>query len=363
MFAPFSRAGQLARGQFWRLFGISLLAALVAGLVGQVVAIPFAILGFVCVFLLPGGWGLAGDAAVDHISTVLTGAIVGPFSGRGDGAAVLRPAVPQGGARHPAAAAVAPARATLIVLLSMVPGALVSRPRHGAALAERGALPSGVPAVVGRALPRWLKTCWTRLSTLRTRRARPGRRPRAAGTAGRRGRAGALATARQPDLAARPDAAVLRDTAVRRRAPRVVRTSRLTQEQWAEAVVESIRALASGLVERGLVVEQSGVTVHEISRGRRAFPSQRPGSRSGASLRRDAVRRSTGRRAAGPCGDGARGASWARPPRGVRRAGTGQSRCPGDPALPRKLRTPIVAPRPAPHRSRRCSSSWSCSRS
>ncbi len=39
----------------------------------------------------------------------------------------------------------------------------------------------------------------------------------------------------------------------------------LSGEQWGDAVIESVRALAAGLVERGLMPEQSGVTVHEIS--------------------------------------------------------------------------------------------------
>jgi Domain of unknown function (DUF4129) len=44
--------------------------------------------------------------------------------------------------------------------------------------------------------------------------------------------------------------------------------------QWAEAVVESVRALAAGLLERGLMPEQSGVTIHEISqRATTLFPA------------------------------------------------------------------------------------------
>ena len=40
VFASLRRAGRLSRGQFWRLFGILLLTGLVAGIVGQVVAVP-----------------------------------------------------------------------------------------------------------------------------------------------------------------------------------------------------------------------------------------------------------------------------------------------------------------------------------
>jgi len=50
----------------------------------------------------------------------------------------------------------------------------------------------------------------------------------------------------------------------------------LRQEQWGEAVIESVRALASGLVERNLMPEQSGVTVHEIGwRATELFPAHR----------------------------------------------------------------------------------------
>lgn len=49
----------------------------------------------------------------------------------------------------------------------------------------------------------------------------------------------------------------------------------LELEQWDEAVVEAVRALAAGFVERGLMPEQSGVTVHEISeRAAGLFPDR-----------------------------------------------------------------------------------------
>ena len=49
----------------------------------------------------------------------------------------------------------------------------------------------------------------------------------------------------------------------------------LAREQWGEAVIESVRALAAGLVERGLMPEQAGVTVHEISsRAIELFPDR-----------------------------------------------------------------------------------------
>ena len=50
----------------------------------------------------------------------------------------------------------------------------------------------------------------------------------------------------------------------------------LSQERWGEAVIESVRALASGLLERNLMAEQSGVTAHEIGwRAAELFPSHR----------------------------------------------------------------------------------------
>jgi hypothetical protein len=53
-------------------------------------------------------------------------------------------------------------------------------------------------------------------------------------------------------------------------------TAALRQERWGDAVIESVRALASGLVERDLMAEQSGVTVHEISwRAAELFPAHR----------------------------------------------------------------------------------------
>ena len=80
VFASFGRAAQLSRGQFWRLFGIYLLTNLITSLVGQVIAIPFAILGGVLLFLLPESWALAGMLLASNVSTVMIGALIGPFN-------------------------------------------------------------------------------------------------------------------------------------------------------------------------------------------------------------------------------------------------------------------------------------------
>ncbi len=81
VWASMARAGQLARGEFWRLFGIYLLASLAGAVVGQVIALPFAALGMVGTFALPAGWGFVAMMLSSHVSTVLTGALVGPFTG------------------------------------------------------------------------------------------------------------------------------------------------------------------------------------------------------------------------------------------------------------------------------------------
>lgn len=81
VWASMARAGQLARNDFWRLFGIYLLASLAGAVVGQVIALPFAALGMVGTFALPAGWGFVAMMLSSHVATVLTGALVGPFTG------------------------------------------------------------------------------------------------------------------------------------------------------------------------------------------------------------------------------------------------------------------------------------------
>lgn len=78
--ASFRRAAQLSRGQFWRLLGIYLLTGLVTGIVSQVVAIPFALVGVVGALALPESWSVASVLLSSNLATVLTGALVGPFS-------------------------------------------------------------------------------------------------------------------------------------------------------------------------------------------------------------------------------------------------------------------------------------------
>jgi hypothetical protein len=50
----------------------------------------------------------------------------------------------------------------------------------------------------------------------------------------------------------------------------------LARGDWDTTVVESMRALAAGLFERGLVVEETGATAHEISAtAAQSFPAER----------------------------------------------------------------------------------------
>ena len=103
VFASLTRAGLLSRAQFWRLFGIYLLANVIVGFIGQVIAIPFAVLGVVLSFLVPPRLGLVAVLLSSHVSHGAHRCPGRALHGRGDGAAVLRPAVPQGGVGHRAA--------------------------------------------------------------------------------------------------------------------------------------------------------------------------------------------------------------------------------------------------------------------
>ena len=78
--AALARARDLSRGQFWRLLGIALLAQLAAGIVGQVISVPFAVAGIAAVFALPDSWSLAGLLLTTNVATVVTGGLIGPFT-------------------------------------------------------------------------------------------------------------------------------------------------------------------------------------------------------------------------------------------------------------------------------------------
>jgi hypothetical protein len=80
VFASLRRAGQLSRGQFWRLFGILLLTVLVAGIVGQVVSVPLALLGAAGPLMFPGTGGALLLVLSSYLSQVVVGSLTTPFS-------------------------------------------------------------------------------------------------------------------------------------------------------------------------------------------------------------------------------------------------------------------------------------------
>jgi len=75
------RSFTLTKGAFWRVFGITLLAGILAGLVGSLLGLPFSVVGIAIV----GITGLDADNAqlvltfVSHLSALLSGAITTPF--------------------------------------------------------------------------------------------------------------------------------------------------------------------------------------------------------------------------------------------------------------------------------------------
>ena len=80
VFASLRRAGRLSRGQFWRLFGTMLLAALLVGVVGQVVSVPLGIVGAVGPAFFPGTTGALMLVFSSFVTQVLVGALTTPFT-------------------------------------------------------------------------------------------------------------------------------------------------------------------------------------------------------------------------------------------------------------------------------------------
>lgn len=74
------RSAELSRDQFWRLFGIYLLTALVVGLVSQVVAVPLSLLGVGASFVFPGTGGALALVFSNYFAQLLIGATTTPFT-------------------------------------------------------------------------------------------------------------------------------------------------------------------------------------------------------------------------------------------------------------------------------------------
>jgi hypothetical protein len=78
--ASIRRAGRLSHGQFWRLFGIQLLTALVVGLVSEVITVPLSLLGVGGAALVPGTGGALLLVFASYVSEVVVGAVATPFN-------------------------------------------------------------------------------------------------------------------------------------------------------------------------------------------------------------------------------------------------------------------------------------------
>jgi hypothetical protein len=79
--AGLRRSFELTKGAFWRILGITLLAGLLAGIVGTVLGLPFQVAGFFAMLAAgPGSEsGQMISTFVSHLSALLTGTITTPF--------------------------------------------------------------------------------------------------------------------------------------------------------------------------------------------------------------------------------------------------------------------------------------------
>ena len=81
VFIGLRRSFALTKGGFWRILGITLLARLIAGVIGSVLGLPFSIAG-TAIAAMSGQAGESGQMIttfVSHLSALLTGAITTPF--------------------------------------------------------------------------------------------------------------------------------------------------------------------------------------------------------------------------------------------------------------------------------------------
>ena len=81
VFAALRRSWALTRGQFWRLFGIWLLTALIVGIVGQVISVPLGLLGGIVAVAFPtSDWAALLAVLAGYVGTIIVGAVTTPFS-------------------------------------------------------------------------------------------------------------------------------------------------------------------------------------------------------------------------------------------------------------------------------------------
>jgi hypothetical protein len=80
VFGALGRALRLTRQQFWRLFGILLLVALVVGFAGSIVRMPFSLAGNLFLTASSGtGYGVTLYVLLTAVGTVLSSAVLQPF--------------------------------------------------------------------------------------------------------------------------------------------------------------------------------------------------------------------------------------------------------------------------------------------
>ena len=80
IFRAIGRGFQLTAGMFWRTFGIALLTFILTAIASNLLQMPFAIGALAFTFGVGGAAGGIGTAAITAISTVLTTALVAPFT-------------------------------------------------------------------------------------------------------------------------------------------------------------------------------------------------------------------------------------------------------------------------------------------
>ena len=81
VFAAMRRSWELSRGQFWRLFGIALLTAIVVGFAGNVLTIPFQLVAGIGPAIWPDTLlGVLVAVLAQNVAVIVSGALTTPFS-------------------------------------------------------------------------------------------------------------------------------------------------------------------------------------------------------------------------------------------------------------------------------------------
>jgi hypothetical protein len=78
--ASLRRSSQLVRGDWWRIFGVTLLAGVMAAAAGYVIQIPFSVLGMFPAMI--GVSSLGGDPSVAAVVAAMSGYLVATMSGQ-----------------------------------------------------------------------------------------------------------------------------------------------------------------------------------------------------------------------------------------------------------------------------------------